>query len=453
MSRPSVTVVMPFSGDSAAARLALGALASLDAGPGDELILVDNSPSVPPLDPASVPRSIRLVPAAGERSPAHARNSGAARASGDWLLFIDADCVPRPGLLDAFFAEPIAAEVGAVAGEVVARQAAGGIASRYGATRSFLGQEAHLSHPYRPRASAANLLVRRESFAQLGGFFEGVLAGEDTDFSWRLQEAGWKLELRPEAWASHIYRPRLRELRHQWRGYAAGRAWLARRYDGFHPEPALARAARRRPRRSGRVSSGGVRRGGIRARLERGLFLAIDALLAVEELVGFALSNRPAPGPEAHPEPSVVLLADRYPARDDPLVELAGALEAVRVEAVARPNAIEPGERTRVAIDYLEDDGAAARLGSALWLIARHPLRTALDLALRGHAGDQPPLRALAPAVRRLERDKAARALTMGDRGRRTVQGRIARLAGRPLGQAPSRTRHAPAGRWRRGWR
>ncbi len=87
--------------------------------------------------------------ATGERSPAHARNAGAAGASSDWILFLDADCRPAPELLDAYFAEPVDDDVGALAGEVV--PAAGDAHARQpatGAARSFLSQEAHLAHPY-----------------------------------------------------------------------------------------------------------------------------------------------------------------------------------------------------------------------------------------------------------------------------------------------------------------
>jgi hypothetical protein len=159
------------------------------------------------------------------------------------------------------------------------------LAERYGASRNFLGQQAHLSHPYRPRAVAANLLVRRVAFEQLGGFVEGVRAGEDTDFSWRLQDASWQLEPRP-ARVAHRYRATISELRRQWRGYAAGRAWLATRYPGFEPEPALARALR--GRRSGGGGAGGPRPS-VRDRL---LFAALDVVLGIEELIGLRSSNR-----------------------------------------------------------------------------------------------------------------------------------------------------------------
>ncbi|HEV3054818.1 MAG TPA: hypothetical protein VGX45_09210, partial [Solirubrobacteraceae bacterium] len=71
------------------------------------------------------------------------------------------------------------------------------------------------------------------------------------------------------------------------RGYAAGRAWLATRYPEFKPQPALTRALRGRGRRSG---GGGAAPPPTRDRL---LFAALDLVLALDELVGLRMSNRP----------------------------------------------------------------------------------------------------------------------------------------------------------------
>ena len=449
MSRPEVSVVMPFAGGAQDAEAALDALLSLDAGRGDELILVDNSGT----GAASVALRTRVagggpgaelmvIDALGERSPAHARNVGAAQARSDWVLFLDADIRPLPGLLDAFFAAQLADDVGALAGEVIPARSEATLAARYGAARSFLGQRAHQEHPYRPRAAAANLLVRRAAFEQLGGFYEGVRAAEDTDFTWRLQEAGWRLDLREEAKVEHRYRTSLSDLRRQWRGYAAGRAWLARRYDGFVPQPALRRALHRGrgriPGLRGSSADGGSPRADRRAApvaagpLERGRFIALDALLSLEELAGLALSNRPSePGARRSGRADVVLVADRFPARGDPLVELAGALERARVEAMARPAIPDPVAGRRLAVDYLEDDGAASRLTSLLRLALRHPLRSGYDLL--GRPPDAPSLRSLAPAVRRLEHDAGARVHALGPGRSAATAQRLARLAGRPL--------------------
>lgn len=438
MSRPEISVVMPFTGGRSAAEGAVKALRSLDAGPGDELILVDNSAlgAAAGVGEAPGPPTVNVVRASGEASPAHARNVGAAVARNDWILFLDADTRPRKGLIGAFFDAGIPPQVGALAGEIVAAADQRTLAGRYGAARSFLAQRPHQAHPYRPRAAAANLLVRRAAFKQLGGFYEGVRAAEDTDFTWRLQEAGWELALRPEAEVEHRYRTSVGELRRQWRGYAAGRAWLARRYDGFQPEPAARRFIRRartrflsRGSRSPSARGAGPAQGDV---LERGRFAALDALLAFEELAGLTLSNRPPSDLSlGQAAVDVVLVTDRFPVRGDPLVELAQTLEHVRVEALARPPAPDLGRGRSLPIDYLEDDGQAARLLALARVVLRHPVHSLRDVLARG--GDGPPLRVIAPAVRRLEREPGVRVHALGGGHSRELALRLARLAGRRL--------------------
>jgi GT2 family glycosyltransferase len=435
MTRPAVTVVMPFAGDAAAARAAVRALRSLDVGPDDELILADNA------GVAVAERPVTVVRALAERSPAYARNAGAERARGEWILFLDADCRAPRGLLAAYFSgASVAADVGALAGEVVAAPDAATVAGRYGAAKSFLSQQAHLAHPYRPRAVAANLMVRRAAFEQVGGFYEGIRAAEDTDFSWRLQQAGWRLELRPDARVEHAYRTTVRELRKQWRGYAAGRAWLARRYEGFAPEPAVRRGVERGwrrvlRRRRGQAPAGGsaavLRNGSAPGRVDRGRFLALDALLAFDELAGLTLSNRPARNRAGGLPVQAVLVTDRFPARGDPLAEFARALERARVEAVARPELLATDVARELRIDYREDDGAAARTLALLALALRHPLRCVRDLW--GRTPRDPSLIALAPAARRLERDPAARVQALGGTEAHATARRLAALSGRRL--------------------
>jgi hypothetical protein len=429
---------MPFAGSRTDAQRALEALLALDTGPQDELILADNSGVAPSQG------GVLVALAGSERSPSHARNVGAERASRDWLLFLDADCRAVPGLIESYFVHPIADDVGALAGEVIASAQGSTLAARYGAARNFLGQDSHLAHPYLPRAVAANLLVRRGAFEQVGGFYEGVRAAEDTDFTWRLQRAGWALQSRPGARVEHRYRTSVEALRRQWRGYAAGRAWLGRRYEDFEPEPALRRAVARvlegrRPGAVGRAPAA-VHRGDQGAvgrappavrRRDRGAFLALDAILGLEELAGLTLSNRPRSKRPARGGVQVVLIADDFPTRGDPFTDFAQTLANARVEAVARPEEFDARAARELAIDYREDDGAAARAGALARLLVRHPLRCALD-AVRRSPGD-PKLFSLAPAVRRLARDPGARVRALGGEDARNTARRLAALAGRAL--------------------
>ncbi len=437
MSRPGVSVVMPFAGSAEAAAEALAALLELRSGSEDELILADNSGVGLSSD------RVRVIPVTGERSPSHARNVGAEAASRDWVLFLDADCRAIPDILERYFAQPIADEIGALAGEVLPANDGASFVARYGAARSFLGQGAHLAHAYLPRAVAANLLVRREAFIAVGGFYEGVRAAEDTDFSWRLQRAGWQLAACPEAQVEHRYRTSLDALRRQWRGYAAGRAWLGRRYQDFAPEPALRRAgARALGRLRGREGSGappdrgrdrgrgpGGPGGSPPSRWERSGFAALDAVLGVEELAGLLLSNRPD---GAVREPArVILVAERFPTRGDPLSDFARTLTGARVEATARPESFDQFAARTLRVDYREDDGAAARATATVHLLVRHPLRGLADL--RSRQPGEPGLAALAPAVLRLMGDQSARVHPLGGAGAGSAARRLAALAGRPL--------------------
>jgi GT2 family glycosyltransferase len=244
-TRPTVTVICPFHGDAAAGHAALVALAALQLRPGDEVIVADNTPDGI-LAPAPAPPGIEVVVTDARRQAYTARNEAAARASGDWLLFTDADCVPAPHLIDRYFDHPPDERCGALAGEVVAAPGRGLVAG-YGAARGLLSQAGFLAHPYRPMAVTANLLVRRAAFEAIGGFAEGIRSGGDADLCWRLQAAGWELGHRPGAVVAHAHRDTLGALLHQVARDSGGNAWLETRHPGsrvpVRPVRGLARAA------------------------------------------------------------------------------------------------------------------------------------------------------------------------------------------------------------------
>jgi mycofactocin glycosyltransferase len=293
VSRPAVSVVVPFAGSREQAQAVIAMLNVLATRPDDELIIADNSGTV---DPGS--EGVTVVRATGEASAAHSRNVGAAASTNDWILFLDSDVIAPADLLDSFFAEPIDQRVGAITGDIAGIPDTRTLAARYGTARNFLGQRSHVSNPVRPRASSANLLVRRAAFEQVGGYTEGIWAGEDTDFTWRLQAAGWALAFNEHAVVQHAYRTTLRELGRQWRGYAAGARWLSRHYPDFKPDPGLNRGVRLLLKRFG-IGEGVAFRADGRtaassARLSRGdrlQFLFVQIYLGIEEQIGLRMSN------------------------------------------------------------------------------------------------------------------------------------------------------------------
>src|SRR5215211_1706546 len=116
--RPPVSLVVPFlGGDREAVRL-LSSLRRLRTGAADELVVADNTEDGLMIAIAGTERPVRVVHAHRERSSYHARNAGARASRNPWLLFLDADCQPVPGILDAYFAVPIQHRCGAVAGQI-----------------------------------------------------------------------------------------------------------------------------------------------------------------------------------------------------------------------------------------------------------------------------------------------------------------------------------------------
>ena len=156
--RPPVSVVVPFVGD--ARRRAPGARARpARARADDELIVADNSTGGGARP--SGRRRRACVARRRERSSYHARNVGAAAGAREWILFMDADCVPHPEAPRRLLRQPPASGAGARAAD---RRRSRGL-HRSPATRAI----AQVLDPgCRPRrgghAATGNLLVRRRAF-------------------------------------------------------------------------------------------------------------------------------------------------------------------------------------------------------------------------------------------------------------------------------------------------
>ena len=165
---------------------------------------------------------------ATDRIPYSTARNACARAAGtDRLLFLDADCVPLPGALDAFD-RALAAEDALAIGDVLYLPPGADVdPARAGALRG-VGRP----HPARPRPPAAgwersdrydlvwglSVGVRRSTFERLGGFDEayGGYAGEDTDFAHAAQQAGVPLVVVAGADVAHrhhdVFEPPLQQM-------------------------------------------------------------------------------------------------------------------------------------------------------------------------------------------------------------------------------------------------
>lgn len=222
-------MVVPFLG-AAAEREALRArLEGLALAEGDSLVVVDNTPG------AAAPGGRVPVLAAPERTtPGYARNRGAEQGRGEWLVFVDADVVAPPDLVERYFETPPAADTGVLAGAVADEPVGPGApaAARYAQLERRMNQENTLGWGRWAFAQTANAAFRREAFEQVGGFREDIRAAEDADLGYRLAAAGWGLERREAARALHVSRTSVPALLRQRMVHGAGGAWLDRHYPG-----------------------------------------------------------------------------------------------------------------------------------------------------------------------------------------------------------------------------
>ena len=187
-------------------------------------------------------------------------------------MFLDADVVPEPDLLDRYFdplpAQDTAVLAGALSDEPVGRGAPP--AARYAQLEGLMSQENTLGWDDWSFAQTANAACRRSAFEQVGGFREDIRAAEDADLTYRLKAAGWALERRDGARAVHVSRTSLRALLRQRMLHGAGGGVAGPPLPGLGAEEALARAAvvgrAVRGDRAGARGRGAGRRPGARGR-------------------------------------------------------------------------------------------------------------------------------------------------------------------------------------------
>ena len=199
-----VTVVVPVRDRQAELARCLAGLVQVP-----RVIVVDDASG----DPAAIARvaadaGARVLYRAVNGGPAAARNTGLAAADTPLVAFLDSDCVPGPGWLDALlphFADPA---VGAVAPRIVPDEPGRTWLARYEGASSTLDMGARESIvrpgsrvPYVPGAA---LVIRRAAAGT--GFTETMRVGEDVDFVWRLAASGWRVRYEPAATMPHQHR-------------------------------------------------------------------------------------------------------------------------------------------------------------------------------------------------------------------------------------------------------
>jgi glycosyltransferase involved in cell wall biosynthesis len=139
------------------------------------------------------------------QGPASARNLGVINAQTEIILFLDSDCVPQSGWLQAMTAPFANPEISGVKGRYITRQ------------KSLVARFVQLEFEERYRMLEKRNFIdfvdsysagfRKSAFQAVGGFDESFpkADNEDVDLSYKLSKAGCKMVYAPSAVVEHTH--------------------------------------------------------------------------------------------------------------------------------------------------------------------------------------------------------------------------------------------------------
>lgn len=203
------TIVIPTHGRPQRLRNCLAGLAALDyPRTGFEVIVVDDG-GLKPLEPIvqSFEDSLNITLLRQDHSgPAVARNQGSLHARGEWIAFLDDDCVPRPdwlSRLDAASGDPRVMLGGAAVNACEDNTFAG--ANQF--LVDFVTEWFRTNLPSLDFFPSNNIAIHTGSFRAKKGFDSRfrLAGGEDREFCARWLAAGRKLVAVPEAKIDHYH--------------------------------------------------------------------------------------------------------------------------------------------------------------------------------------------------------------------------------------------------------
>ncbi|KPV51133.1 hypothetical protein SE17_22960 [Kouleothrix aurantiaca] len=186
-----------------------------------------------------IPPAAQAITTSAPVSAAAARNIGARQARGQYVLFLDADCVAAPDLIERLLARH--ADGHAVLGGAMSLRAENYwvLCDNLLSFGDVLATAPAGARPYLPSFC---LSVQRAAFEAAGGFDEGYpgAAGEDIELCLRLRQLGHDCWFEPAAVVTH--RPPRASARAMWRHQRAfGRGYyqVVRQLPKLLPSPLL----------------------------------------------------------------------------------------------------------------------------------------------------------------------------------------------------------------------
>ncbi|MBQ5937515.1 MAG: glycosyltransferase [Bacteroidaceae bacterium] len=168
--------------------------------------------------------------------PGQTRNFGAEHSQGEFLIFLDSDCVLPPDFLKEVDAELSREECDAWGGPDRAhdsftpvQKAISYSMTSFITTGGIRGGKKQMDKKFYPRSF--NMGIRRSLYRQLGGF-SSMRFGEDIDLSLRIYKSEASCRLFPEAWVWHKRRTDFKKFFKQVHNSGIARINLMKRHPG-----------------------------------------------------------------------------------------------------------------------------------------------------------------------------------------------------------------------------
>ena len=201
----AISVVIPVRDGAATLARCLGAALASRYGRFEVVVVDDGSRDGTAEIAGRFP--VKLVRLARHAGVSRARNAGAAAATGELLLFIDADCLLREDAL---------AVANAAYGEGRARVLGGTYTAAphdgdfFSAFQSVFIRHFETKRTEPDYVAAHLMVIDAELFRRSGGFVEGAFIGvaasvEDVELSHRLRRAGCELVMNPDLQVQHVF--------------------------------------------------------------------------------------------------------------------------------------------------------------------------------------------------------------------------------------------------------
>lgn len=140
------------------------------------------------------------------------RNLGIKKAKGEFIIFIDSDCIPENEWLTEIITPLQSEQEDIVAGKVI-------FSDKH--SSHHIEVEKNIDRKYLDEAPTMNLAIKSKIFNIIGEFDTDFSCGEDVDFLWRARKAGFKIRSNPQAVIYHDQGNIVNELR---RMYVYGKA-------------------------------------------------------------------------------------------------------------------------------------------------------------------------------------------------------------------------------------